>query len=170
MDRRGFFADRGAHAVMIAAHILDLADGAGVQKALDLVLQRIAALLRATLHDAIVLPRRFDQLAAFPDVVGHRLLHIHILPSLQRPNGCKHVPVVARGDDNRVDVLVLHHLAQVLRRLRLRIHFLGPVQGHRVRIAKVSDLHSRHLRHAARISHPLTTETDGSDANLVIRA
>src|SRR5690606_29023413 len=44
------------------------------------------AALRACLDDALVFARGFDQLAAFEDIVGNRLLHIDILARLRCPD------------------------------------------------------------------------------------
>ena len=50
---------------------------------------------------------------AFPDVVGHRLLDIHILAGLHGPDRGEGVPVIGGRDGHRVDVLVVEHAAHV---------------------------------------------------------
>jgi len=72
------------------------------------------AALHAHLHDALVLAGRFDHLAPLEDVVAGGLLDVDVLAGLEGPDGPQGVPVVAGGDRNRVDLLVLEHLPEVL--------------------------------------------------------
>ena len=75
--------------------------------------RRVRAILRAGLHDAVVLPRRFHHLAAFPHIVRDRLFHIHILARLAAPDRNQRMPVIWRGGRDRVNVFVVQELAQV---------------------------------------------------------
>ena len=43
-----------------------------------------------------------------------RLLDVDVLAGAQRRDGHERVPVIGRGDDHRVDVLAVEHLAEVL--------------------------------------------------------
>ena len=47
------------------------------------------------------------------DAVGQRLLAIDVLAGLAGQDGDDRVPVVGRGDDDRVDVLAIEDLAEV---------------------------------------------------------
>ena len=69
--------------------------------------------LRADLHHAAVLACRGHHLPALPDVVGERLFHVDVLAGLARPYGRQGVPVVGRGDGDRIDLLVVERLAEV---------------------------------------------------------
>ncbi len=73
----------------------------------------MAAALRADLHDALVLARGLDHLAAFPHVVAGGLLDVDVLAGLAGPDGGQRVPVVGRGDGDGVDFLVVEELAHV---------------------------------------------------------
>ena len=53
------------------------------------------------------------------NVVAARLFDINVLAGLAAPDGNQRVPMVRRGDGNRVEVLVLERLANVRNRLRL---------------------------------------------------
>src|SRR5207247_9684344 len=72
------------------------------------------AALRAVLHDAAVFLGRFDALAALENIVADRLLDIDVLAGLTGPNRDQRVPVIAGGDRNRVQLLVVEGLAHVL--------------------------------------------------------
>ena len=86
-----------------------------------------AAVHRADLHDPVVVCRGLDHLPAFPHGVRGGLLDVYVLAGLQRPDRGERVPVIRRGDDNRVDVLVVEDAPKVLRELRLeRRHVLQP--------------------------------------------
>ena len=64
-----------------------------------------------------------NHLRAFENVVAGGLLAVDVLARLAGPNGGQRMPVVGRGDGDRVDVLVFEHLPQILVDLRL-----GPLQ------------------------------------------
>ena len=72
-----------------------------------------AALLRAGLHDAVVLLGGLDGELALANRVAHRLLGINILAGLAGGDDRQHVPVRLRGDDHRVDVFVVHDFSEV---------------------------------------------------------
>jgi hypothetical protein len=76
-----------------------------------------AAALRAMLHHAVVLLGRLDALAALEDVVADGLFDIDVFTRLAGPNGNQRMPVVARGDGNGVEFLVVERLPNVLRGL-----------------------------------------------------
>ena len=162
--------DGFAHAVVIAAHVFDFSEHAAVEVGFDFILQRIAALLRAALHDAVVFARGFDELAAFPDVVGDGFLDVNVFPGFHGPNRGEHVPVIAGGDDDAVDGFVFHDLAEVLGGLRVREDLLGFLQLRGVRVAKHRDLDAGHFGHASGIATALTAESDAGEADFVIRA
>ncbi len=61
-----------------------------------------------------MLPRRLDHGATLGDGDRQRLLDIHILAGLAGGDGLDGVPVVGRGDDERVDVRTVEQHAEVL--------------------------------------------------------
>src|SRR5207248_7879713 len=73
-----------------------------------------AALLGAVLDDPAVAAGGLDGDPALVDVVAARLLDVDVLAGLAGPDGHQGVPVVRRGDRDRIDVLVLEHPADVL--------------------------------------------------------
>ena len=100
--------------------------------------------------------------------MGDRLLHIDIFAGLHGPDGGEDVPVIAGGNHDGVNALVVHDLAQILRGLCIWEGFFGLVQGCGVRITEVSDFNPWDLGHAASVSQALPAETDGSNADGVI--
>src|SRR5690349_25165030 len=78
-----------------------------------------AAALRAMLDDTVVFLGGFDAFAALEDVVADRLFDVHVFAGLAAPNGDQRVPVIAGGDRNGVELLVVEGLADVLNGLGL---------------------------------------------------
>jgi len=67
----------------------------------------LAALLRAHLHDSLVLVPRLDRERTLADAVAQRLLKVHIFPCLACRDHGEYVPLLIGGNDHCVDVLVL---------------------------------------------------------------
>src|SRR5699024_3359559 len=103
LERFRLLADRIAPAEAVAADPLHLAQLFRLDQVADLRLHGVGALLRAALADAVVLARRLDDLAPFPDVVGDGLLDVDVLTRLERPDRRQGVPVVTGGDHDGVD-------------------------------------------------------------------
>src|SRR5581483_1951066 len=59
--------------------------------------------LGAMLNYALVFFGRANQLPAFPEIVAAGLLDIHVLACLARPDGHQRVPLIRRGDRDRID-------------------------------------------------------------------
>src|ERR1051325_1309983 len=135
-----------------------------------------AAALRASLHDAVVLARGLDNFAAFPNVVRHGLLDVHVLARLDRPDGRQRMPMVGRGDRDCVDLRFLEHLAHVAET------FSGFLVLFRVGQAAVEDLLiyvaigddsyalSAELAVAADVRVAAAIEADYADADRVVGA
>ena len=89
--------------VVVPRHVdLDhLADAAPLNDLAGLGDVRHAPLLRADLHDALVIVLRRDDGRPFAQVVRQRLLDIDVLPGRTRIDGHRHVPVIRRRDDAR---------------------------------------------------------------------
>ena len=71
------------------------------------------AAVGAVLHDAVIFFHRAQQLLAFPDVVAHGLFAVNVLARLAAPDGLQRVPVIGRGNGDRVNGFVFQKLAQV---------------------------------------------------------
>ena len=70
--------------------------------------------MRAVLDDAVVLPSGLDEPAAFEHGMAARFFNVHVLARLTGPNRQQRVPMVRRGNRNRVEALVVERLAEVL--------------------------------------------------------
>ncbi len=127
--RVGRIAGR-AH-VIVAAD-LDQGDGAELAfvdepvACLDDV--RRAAPLRADLHHALVAAGGGQHSLAFANIHADGLLHIDVCPRLDGGNHSERVPVVGRGHQHDVQILLLEHLAIVAVRAR---PFAGCLAGGR---------------------------------------
>ena len=95
-------------------HALDLADDAVADDfAGDAEFLVVRALLGAGLEDLLAAAHGFDEREGLMDVVRERLLAVHVLAGVDRGDGGDGVPVVRRGDDDGVDVLVGDEFAEV---------------------------------------------------------
>jgi hypothetical protein len=75
--------------------------------------QLVRATLRAMLHDDVVPPGRIQQQAALAVVVTTRFLDVDVLSRIAGHDGCRRVPMVGRGNDDRVDRRVVQHVAKI---------------------------------------------------------
>ena len=124
----------------------------------------IGAALGAVLDDPVVLPRGLDGDPALVDVVAARLLDVDVLARLAGPDRHQGVPVVRRGDRDRVDRLVLEHaggcpsrspVACQLPAFVMLLDLLEPLGvGLGVGIDQVGDLHARHACELADVGTP----------------
>ena len=97
------------------------ADGAGLEPLLHQAQALFGVALVAHLRDDLVLPRRLGQRPGLADGARQRLLHVDVLAQLHRGHRDQGVRVIRRGDEHRVDVLLLlehHAVVLVLDRLR----------------------------------------------------
>ncbi len=125
---------------MVVAVNLDQADLAELALLDDLVAGvdqvRRAAPLGADLDDALVLPGGGDHRLALDDIDANRFLHVHVNARLDGGDHGQGVPVVWRGDEDDVEVLLLEHVAVVVVGARLllgglpRRHDVGGVGEH----------------------------------------
>ena len=131
---------------------------------------RRAAPLRADLHDALVLARRREHRLALDDVDADRLLHVDVGAGLHRLDHRQRVPVIRRGDEHDVEVLLLQHLAVVavgarllLRRLPRRDQ-LGRVGEHLlVDVAERDDFDRRDLDQPEQVALAVPAGADQPD-------
>ena len=115
---RGIAVGRLAQAAAVGGHPDPrLADRAQHARADDLddpviVLARVDQVPH--LGDALVLLGRGHHGPPLGDPVRQRLLAVHVLAGLAGHDRGDRVPVVGRGDDDRVDVLAIEELAEVV--------------------------------------------------------
>jgi hypothetical protein len=105
--------------------------------------------LRAMLHDAFILASGSDGDRAFMQIVAARFLDIHILAGLARPDRHQRMPVIRRGNGNRVHILAFEHLPDVLHDLRfgaLQVAQLFLPLGKRPRVG-IDQVGNRYARH-----------------------
>ncbi len=103
------------------------------------------------------------------------LLDIDVLALLHGPDGRQCVPVVGRGNGDRVDVGVFEQLADVLdvagRRLHvLELGLLDLLVGIRVAIADGDEIDIGQLQPLADVRAPLAVDADDRDADLIVGA
>jgi len=91
----------------------DLADFPGLHIFDGPLRHRTASRLRAKLYDALVSSRGRDHETPFAKVVRCGLLHVDVLACVASENRCRSVPVIRRGNHERVDTLVVEDAAHV---------------------------------------------------------
>ena len=109
-------ARRGAVAVPRHAHFVNGAKLAGPQNLAGLHELGHTALLGANLHDPLVLVLGSNDCVPFTQIVRKRLFHKHILAAVAGVDGHRHVPMVGRPDEHRIDIVAREQLVVVLRR------------------------------------------------------
>ena len=74
---------------------------------------RRTATLGAHLHDTIVFSSRREHRLAFDDVNAGRLLHVHVAASLDSLNHRQRVPMIRRGNKDKIELVFLQQLSVV---------------------------------------------------------
>src|SRR6185369_1962706 len=121
----GHFADAGAALVTKTAGAKDFAN-LSLANPFDAFEDAAAGTaLRSGLDDAIIFAGGDDELAAFPDFVGHRLFDVNVFAGLDGPDGAERMPVVWRGKSDHINILVLEQFADV----GISFDFLAAVAG-----------------------------------------
>src|SRR5207245_8037236 len=100
-------------AVVAAVGPGDLADAAGLDRGVGLPEAVVAGALRADLQDLLRAPDAVAQLDGLLDGVRHRLLDIDVLARLQGVDRDLRVPMVRRGDEDRINIVSVDDLAIV---------------------------------------------------------
>ena len=80
---------------------------------------RCTTILGADLHDALVLPRRLDELATLPNVVAERFLDVNILTRIAGPDGLQRMPVIGGRQRDRINIIPIKQSPEIDFRLRL---------------------------------------------------
>ena len=105
-DRIPLPVDHGLAAV-------DRAEPAIAQELHRLAEHGAAPPLRADLDDPVVAPGRLDHPPAFDDVVADGLFDVDVLARLAGQDRHERVPVIGRGDGDRVDVAIVEHPPEI---------------------------------------------------------
>ena len=173
----GILANRRTRLEAQAARHIDLADAAVLHELDRVAHGRPAAVHRADLDDLAETRLRLDHLAAFPDRVRRRLLDVDVLAGLERPDGRERVPVIRRGDDDGVDLLVFEDAAHVLDESGLVVGDAGQARvvdalRGQVRVDVAERLHRdvRQLREAALDRVALTADADAGHDDAIVCA
>lgn len=103
-------------------HDLELANAASSNQLAREPVHFHRALLRSDLEHPAVLPDRSHQRAAFGDGQRERLFRVNVQAGLAGMNAWQNPAVVRRGDDDRVELFGIEHLAVVL--VRAPVGFL----------------------------------------------
>jgi hypothetical protein len=143
---------RGRRADAVRRHVVDavglghghLADVAPAHAFRELAEMRTGTPVGAHLHHPLRFVCHPDHPAAFLQRVGEGLLDVDVLARPARVDGLEGVPVVRRGDEDRVDVLVVEKLAVVARGDGLARQFRGPLRP--MRLVDVADRHNIDVR------------------------
>ena len=159
----------------------DRSERAAAQVLADRADHGAGAPLGADLHDAIVFPRGGDHLAALPDVVGERFLHVDVLAGLAGPHRGQGMPMIGSDNHRSVDRLIVEHAAEVgVGRNRFTAFFeLGDatVEDRPIDVAKRGDADAGHcpksggdLQAATAHADTSRAKSDDGDANLAVGA
>ncbi len=132
---------------------------------------RRAAALGAHLDDPLVLAGRGQHGLALGHVHADRLLDVDVGPGLDGGDHRQRVPVVGRGDQDDVEVLLLEHLAVVavgprllLRGLARGDHLGGLGEHLLVDVAERDDLDRRDLDEPEQVALAVPAGADQPDA------
>src|SRR5687767_13099589 len=71
------------------------------------------AVLKTDLHPSVIFACSFNHLASFEDVMACRLLYIHMLAGLTRPDRSQRMPVIWSGERHCIDFLIIKNLAHI---------------------------------------------------------
>jgi hypothetical protein len=94
---------------------IHVADRAGAKQIARLGVDNRAGVLAADLQDAAALPRGVDDAQTLLELLHHRLLDVDVLARFHRVDRHLRMPVIRRGDDDRIDVRTRENLAVVAR-------------------------------------------------------
>ena len=97
-----------------AVYLLDVAYATRAYQGYSLLELLAAALLRAHLQDAVVVPYGSLHRQSLGNGVSQGLLEVHVLASLQRVDGNEGMPMVGSGNLYGIDVLALEHALVLL--------------------------------------------------------
>ena len=147
----------------------DFADLAGIEVLLfGLNIVFAGALLHAHLADAVVHARGLDHQRSLFRREGEGLFAVHVFPGVQRVDGDGDVPVIGRGDEHDVHVLVGQKFLVIGIGLRLGRVRQGAVQVRLVDVAQRDHLDVGVLLEIAHVAGAAVAHADHSQAQLFI--
>src|SRR5262245_63355452 len=150
---------------------MHFADGAALDEFLNFFVVWFGAMLHTGLDYALVAPRRLDHRAPFADRESQRLLDIDILARLAGEHSRDRVPVIGRGNQDSVEVLLFQQLPEILVGLAISAGpFFGSGGAGRIHVADGGELDIGHVPHESGYRHTPTAAADQADADPVIRA
>ena len=101
-------------------HTRDASERAGLHQLDDAPVVGVVVVdVIAHLADALVFERRIGHHPAFGHAIAQRLLDEDVLARLERPHRRNRVPVIGRDDDDRIDLAIFEHAAEVAEGFRL---------------------------------------------------
>ncbi len=154
------------HAHQTDQDALDFADATVADVFRRLEELGFGTLLAAALDDAIGCARRLHQRLAFLDEQRERFLAINILARQTGFDGRQRMPVVRRGDQDRVNGLVLQQLPVIAKDRGLAASVLLDQRGRARGVGLVHIAYGHHLLHdRAHIRDTLATGANHPDAN-----
>jgi hypothetical protein len=151
-------------------HEADLAKLAGFNAVYGLDPGWAAALLGAELHHPVVFPRRLHHDPAFPDVVTERFFHINILASLAGLDGGNGVPMIGRGNYDRIHVFEFEQLAVILEDPEFRQGLLGTVELLLRGVGAGDHAHVVHFHELFKMIKTASTQADEAEPDFFIGA
>ena len=180
MDTRGnrlprLATDRVAPFVAQPARHIDFAETAIAHVLHRFLKGGAGAALHSHLHDPAIPVHRRDELLALPPVMRARLFDVRVLACLARPDTHQRMPVVWRGNRNRIDGLVFQHLSHVRESTWLgQIQFFDIAQPRSqhvlIDVADRGDFHPRDLGEPLHVIHASAANSANRDANPIVCA
>jgi len=153
------------------SHRVQVADASVDDQLAGLVKLGPGTLLRTRLQDAAVTLGLIGQPAALGDCQRKRLFAVNILARAHSRDGNRHVPMVGRSDQNRVDIGPRQHVAEILAaRLGIEARRLGGLFG----VACIDIAYGHHLAvalafEALHIACALAAHADAAHRDAVAR-
>ncbi len=133
---------------------------------------RGAAALSAVLHQCLIASGCLDQQPPLADVVRDRLLDVDVLAGIAGQDRGDRVPMIGRGDHDRIDGLVIQHPPQIgnrsVRRNLKRFSRGGSAVV--IDVADVGDFDVRCLAEQSGVVIAAASAADQADHQLVVRA
>src|SRR5262249_49080679 len=132
-------------------------------------------LLRAALHNAVVMLRGLDHPTAFASEERHRLFDVNVFARGASQDGQQRVPVVGSRNDHGVNILAVVHPAKILEALGLLAGFLLDSRNAfaEPRLVDFADRRRLHIGLGEKVEQMSFADqpyADESDANAVVRA
>src|SRR5579862_2064895 len=156
-----------SHAEALEGEMAHVAELAALDEPLHLAHHRIVEERFVDEQDAVPLPRRLDERAAFPRRQRERLLDPHVLPRLERGERHRVMARRRRGEDDRIDVVATQELRVVARAARGGI--VGEEGGEPRRVDVAEAGHARGVEPGEGADEVLAPVAEADDADVDAR-